>query len=48
MTGKLALIEVQGTAEGQPFSRGELNQLLDLAEIGIVELVAHQKTALGQ
>jgi len=48
MTGKRGLVEVQGTAEGEPFSRGELNQLLDLAEAGIVELVAHQKAALGQ
>ncbi|EXI69287.1 MAG: Ribonuclease PH [Candidatus Accumulibacter adjunctus] len=47
MTGKRGLVEVQGTAEGEPFSRGELNQLLDLAETGIVELVAHQKLALG-
>ncbi|EXI76866.1 MAG TPA: ribonuclease PH [Candidatus Accumulibacter phosphatis] len=48
MTGHRGLVEVQGTAEGKAFSRGELNQLLDLAESGIVELVAHQKAALGQ
>ncbi|MEF8754460.1 MAG: ribonuclease PH [Accumulibacter sp.] len=47
MTGKRGLVEVQGTAEGEPFSRGELIHLLDLAEKGIVELVAHQKIALG-
>ena len=48
MTGRRGLVEVQGTAEGNPFSRDELNQLLDLAETGIVALVAQQKAALGQ
>ncbi|WP_374691506.1 ribonuclease PH [Accumulibacter sp.] len=48
MTGRRGLVEVQGTAEGNPFSRDEMNQLLDLAERGIVELVAQQKAALGQ
>ena len=32
------LVEVQGTAEGAPFSRGELDQMLDLAAKGIAEL----------
>jgi ribonuclease PH len=40
-------IEVQGTAEGQTFSRDELNGLLDLAQTGISELIAIQKQALG-
>jgi ribonuclease PH len=40
-------IEVQGTAEGAPFSRDELNEMLGLAEKGIAELVVAQKTALG-
>jgi len=35
-------IEVQGTAEGHPFSHDELNQMLDLARIGITELFEHQ------
>ena len=35
MTGSGALVEVQGTAEGEPFSRAELDALLDLAERGI-------------
>ncbi|EXI92252.1 MAG: Ribonuclease PH [Candidatus Accumulibacter sp. BA-94] len=48
MTGRRGLVEVQGTAEGTPFSRDELSQLLDLAETGIVELVGQQKAALGQ
>jgi ribonuclease PH len=40
-------IEVQGTAEGRCFSRGELDSLLDLASQGIQELIAAQKEALG-
>jgi ribonuclease PH len=46
MTGSGGLIEVQGTAEGAPFSRGEMNALLDLAQKGIQQLVAMQKAAL--
>ncbi|MEL6583498.1 MAG: ribonuclease PH [Pseudomonadota bacterium] len=42
MTGTGGLIEVQGTAEGAPFSREELTALLDLAEKGVAELVAAQ------
>jgi ribonuclease PH len=40
------LIEVQGTAEGAPFSRSKLNELLDLAEEGVSELLALQQSAL--
>ncbi len=40
------IIEVQGTAEGEPFTQDELNQLLELAKGGIAELVALQKQAL--
>lgn len=40
------IIEVQGTAEGEPFSQEELLQLLELAKGGIAELVAQQKQAL--
>ena len=40
-------IEVQGTAEGKPFRRDEMDELLDLAIEGIVTLVRAQKTALG-
>ncbi len=47
MTGSGGLIEVQGTAEGKPFSRAELDALLVLAEQGITELVQAQKSALG-
>jgi ribonuclease PH len=46
MTGSGGLIEVQGTAEGHPFSRAELNAMLELAERGIRELVAAQRAAL--
>ncbi|HSN40530.1 MAG TPA: ribonuclease PH [Burkholderiales bacterium] len=46
MTGSGGLVEVQGTAEGAPFSRSEMEAMLDLAEKGIRELVAAQKTAL--
>jgi ribonuclease PH len=42
------MIEVQGTAEGAPFSRKELDSLLGLAEKGIQELVALQKKALAE
>jgi hypothetical protein len=40
-------VEVQGTAEGEPFSRSELDILLDLAGTGISQLVREQKRALG-
>jgi len=46
MTGSGGLIEVQGTAEGHPFSRAELNAMLELAERGIRALVAAQRAAL--
>jgi ribonuclease PH len=46
MTGSGGLIEVQGTAEGYPFSRGEMEALLDLAQAGIVQLVEMQGDAL--
>jgi len=46
MTGGGGLVEVQGTAEGHPFSRSELDAMLALAEQGIRELVAAQKAAL--
>jgi len=46
MTGKGGMVEVQGTAEGAPFSRKELDALLALAEGGIGQLIAAQKAAL--
>jgi ribonuclease PH len=47
MTGAGGFVEVQGTAEGEPFSRTELDSLLGLAQRGIAELIAHQRRALG-
>lgn len=48
MTGRLHLIEVQGTAEGNAFSRAELNTMLDMAQQGIEELIALQRNVLTQ
>ncbi|MFF5957646.1 ribonuclease PH [Streptomyces luteogriseus] len=45
-TGDGRFVEVQGTAEAEPFARDELNALLDLAVAGCDELAAHQRTAL--
>jgi len=47
MTGAGRFVEVQGTAEGEAFSRAELDRLLELAALGIAELVRHQKKSLG-
>ena len=47
MTADGKLVEVQGTAEGAPFSRGELDALLDLAQHGIAQLVTLQRQAIG-
>jgi len=46
MNEELQLIEVQGTAENQSFSRQQLNGMLDLAEVGIKEILNLQKKAL--
>jgi len=47
MTGSGGFVEVQGTAEGAPFSRDQMDALLLLAQTGIARLVAKQKQALG-
>ncbi len=47
MTGSGGLVEVQGTAEGRPFSRAQLDELLDVAGRGIAMLVAAQKDAVA-
>jgi ribonuclease PH len=47
MTESGKIIEVQGTAEGAPFSKDELMQMMALAEKGIGELVEMQKAVLG-
>jgi ribonuclease PH len=46
MTGSGGFVEVQGTAEGQPFTRAEMDRLLALAAKGIADLVAAQHAAL--
>jgi ribonuclease PH len=47
MTEAGGIIEVQGTAEGAPFSRAEMQTMLDLAQSGISQLIAAQRVALG-
>jgi ribonuclease PH len=47
MTGSGALVEVQGTAEGEPFSRDQLNDLVDLAEVGVRRLTEIQRRVLA-
>jgi ribonuclease PH len=47
VTGRGLFVEVQGTAEGAPFDRTELNNLLDLALGGAVSLTGFQKAALA-
>jgi ribonuclease PH len=48
MTGRGGFVEVQGTAEGEPFSRAQMNVLMDLATQGIEQLVAAQRAALAR
>ena len=47
MTGSGGIVEVQGTAEGEPFTRAQMNTLTDLAEAGIRQLIAAQQSALA-
>jgi len=47
MTGAGRFVEVQGTAEGEPFARAQMDAMLALAGRGIGELIAHQRRALG-
>ena len=46
-TGDGRFIEVQGTAEAMPFGRDVLNALLDLADLGIRQLIEKQKAIVG-
>jgi ribonuclease PH len=48
MTASGRFVEVQGTAEGLPFTRGELDELLGLAEAGIGQIVKLQEEALAE
>ncbi|HEX6299054.1 MAG TPA: ribonuclease PH [Acidimicrobiia bacterium] len=47
MSGRGLLVEVQGTAEGAPFTRDDLDDLLDLATVGIAELHDMQRRAVA-
>ncbi len=47
MTGSGGIVEIQGTAEGEPFTRPQMNMLVDLAEAGIRQLVTAQERALA-
>ncbi|MDR3221879.1 MAG: ribonuclease PH [Candidatus Accumulibacter sp.] len=47
MTGAGGIVEIQGTAEGEPFTHEQMNRLVDLAETGIRQLIAFQKAALA-
>ena len=48
VTGSGKFVEVQGTAEGAPFDRDELNKLLDLALLGTEQLAAIQRETLAE
>ena len=48
MTGAGGFVELQGTAEGAPFTRGEVDALLALAGDGIARLIAAQREALAR
>jgi len=47
MTSRGRFVELQATAEGEPFDRATANRLIDLAEEGIRQLVVRQQEALG-
>ncbi len=47
MDGSGRFVEIQGTAEAAPFSRGEIDAMLDLASTGIAEIIAVQRAALA-
>ena len=47
MTSSGGLVEVQGTAEGKPFSKAELDMMLGLAEAGIAELLVAQAQVIA-
>jgi ribonuclease PH len=47
MTGDGRFVEVQGTAEGTPFTEAQMQQMLAYARAGIGDLVAAQRRALG-
>ena len=48
MTGAGGIVEIQGTAEGEPFTRDQMGRLVDLAEAGIRQLIAAQTSVLTE
>ena len=48
MTGNGGIVEIQGTAEGEPFTREQMSVLVDLATMGIRQLTAAQQSALAE
>jgi ribonuclease PH len=48
MTSSGRFVEVQGTAEAEPFTVEQMDAMRDLASVGITELFAIQREALGQ
>jgi len=48
LTGSGGIVEIQGTAEDEPFSAEQFSHLMDLARKGVDELVAAQKKTLGK
>lgn len=48
MTGKGEIVEIQGTAEGKPFTKEQMDKLLALGEKGIKEVITFQKGILGE
>ena len=47
MTGQGGIVEIQGTAEGEPFTEAQLMSLMGLAKNAVAELVALQKKAIA-
>jgi ribonuclease PH len=47
MNGRRELIEIQGSAEGRTFTRAQLDEMLDLAQVGIAKLLELQRAALS-
>ncbi len=48
MNGKGEFVEVQGTGEEATYTRKELNELIDLAEVGIKEIIRLQNEVIGE
>ncbi len=48
MTDQEEVVEIQGTAEGEPFSLDDLEQMMFLAQLGIQEIIERQKESIGE